>query len=92
MNKPCVTCTRCSWVSFAVTKAHAENEVKKFNEYYHTLSERDQQSYRGPSSLDTYTCQVCGSTTFRLSTAEEIPYGSTISPVIWEEQEDASKD
>jgi len=85
MNKPTVVCTKCAWVSFAVTKAHAEAEVKTFNKYYATLSKRDQESYRGEATIDSYTCQLCGGSTFRLAKPEEIPFGSTINPVIWED-------
>lgn len=90
MNKPSVICTKCKWVSFAVTRAYAEDEVKRFNAYYNLLTRKEQVSYYGGkgSSVKGYEgCMLCGGQDFRLATEKEVPYGSTLSPVIWEGEE-----
>ena len=81
------TCVKCGWVSMAVTKAFAEHEVAKFNEYFDTLSPIKQQDYyRGRrSSLEDYTCQVCRGTEFRDYKEGDCPDGCTISAVVCED-------
>jgi len=84
--KDIVTCTKCGWVSFAVSKAFAENEVKKFNTYFDSLPKREQIKYYGGdgASIDEYTCMRCGGNEFRPAKTDDYPVGCTLSPVIWE--------
>ena len=81
-----VECLKCTWVSFAVTREYAEDEVKRFNEFFSTLTKEDQQKYyKGEgSSLKSYTCQLCGGSKFKKTNREMM--GHTINPVIFEEE------
>jgi hypothetical protein len=82
-----VVCNKCNWTSFAVSREYAEDEVKRFNEYFDTLSpEVQQQCYGGKgSSLSNYRCLVCCGTDFTPGyTARD---GSTLNPVIYEPKE-----
>lgn len=81
-----VVCTKCNWTSFAVTKEYAENEIKKFNDYFYSLTERERIELFGnkPSSIESYKCMFCGGEQFKDgNTARN---GSTIGPVIYEEK------
>ena len=87
MSNSLVTC-ECGWVSFAITKEKAEAEIAAYNNYIESLK----GSLSGgaqPSSLDLYTCTKCGGDEFRPTQEDEVPYGCTINPVIWEGKEDA---
>lgn len=81
------TCNKCGWVHFGVTRKYAEKEVKKFNEYFETLSKERQELFYGGvgASIANYeSCFRCGNNhkDFRNSVITEIPYGSTIQPII----------
>lgn len=83
-----VTCLNCGWVNAGVTRAHAEAEVSKFNDYFDTLSAEDQQEYYGGkrSTIEQYEgCFFCKGTTFRPSEPGDCPDGCTIQPAIYEE-------
>jgi len=85
----CVICKSCGWVSFAVTRKKAENEVKSFNEYFDTLTKKEQKEYYGgrKSTIDFYEhCFLCNGpyTNFRKAKNSEVPYGSTLQPIIQE--------
>lgn len=78
---------KCNWVSFAVSREYAIEQIKKFKEYFDTLSWTEQKEFYGgrTSTLSDYTCQFCGASEhFRKAEDHEIPFGSTVSPVIWE--------
>ena len=77
-----VTCTKCGWVSFSVTRAYAEKAVREFNEYYHSLSKKDQASFGGPSSVTEYVCPLCGGNSFKPAKDGDCPNGCTVRPVI----------
>lgn len=81
-----VTCNKCNWVSFGVTREFAEAEVKQFNEYFDGLTVEKQELYYGgqKSSAYHYTCLVCGGSSFRPSIDGDCPQGCTINPVIVE--------
>lgn len=85
-----VTCNRCNWVSFAVTKAYAEQQVEEFNKYYDSLPVEEQEMYYGgrKSGLHNYTCQLCGGLDFRKSEPGDCPDGCTIGSVICDELAD----
>ena len=84
-----VVCTRCNWTSFAITREKAEREVAKYSKYYEALSKEDQQMFAVPAGVESYTCQVCGGSKFK--PGNTAPDGSTINPVIYEEDQDVSK-
>jgi len=83
------TCNKCGWVHFVVTREHAENEVKTFNEFFDTLIEEEQQSNYGGrrSTIKQYEhCSLCGNTykDFRDSKEDDCPIGVTLGPIIEE--------
>lgn len=76
---------KCGWVSFQVSRKHAENEVNVFNEFYDKSLKEVQDMYGGRSSIRTYErCGFCGTCyhNFRNAKKSEIPFGSTVSPII----------
>lgn len=82
-----VLCKKCFWVHFEVSREHAESEVKKFNEYFQTLSEEDKDRLYGgiPSMIQKYErCNMCGGSykNFRVAKSEEVPFGSRVGPII----------
>jgi hypothetical protein len=81
------TCNKCNWVHFDVTREFAESEVKKFNEYFESLTEEQQDSNYGglQSTLEDYEhCCRCGNhyKNFRESRPNDCPDGCTLSPII----------
>jgi len=84
------TCNKCGWVHFGVTREHAEAEVKRFNDYFNTLSEDKQQKYYGGncSGIELYDrCSFCGNSykDFRDSKEDDCPTGVTLGPIIKED-------
>lgn len=82
-----VICNKCKWIHFSKSRKSCEEEVTSFNQYYDTLTPEKQDLYYGSkkSSLDTYLkCFRCGNDykDFREALPEEIPYGSTIQPIM----------
>jgi hypothetical protein len=80
----------CGNVAFEVTRLYAEDEVARFNEFYKMLPEDKQEEYYGGhcSDISNYEeCIVCGRSykEFREAKEEEIPFGSTLNPVIRKE-------
>lgn len=85
-------CKKCKWVYFFVSRQYAENEVKKFNEYFETLSDDKKKDYYGGkgSNIKSYEFCHCGESykNFRDALNSEVPSGSTVSPIIkWEKPE-----
>lgn len=80
-----VTC-KCGWVSFAVTKEYAENQVKEFNAWFETQSQETKDNYGGVGSdIHAYACQRCGNEdpgVYRPAVEGDCPDGCTIGPVI----------
>jgi len=54
-----VTCTRCGWVSYAVTREHAEQHVARHNAMRLEHPENE-KFWPTPTSLDRYRCLGCG--------------------------------
>lgn len=83
-----VTCNKCGWVHFQVSRNHAEAEYKRFNEYYDALSKQEQEDYYGGhgSSIKNYEhCHgICGGSykNFRDSKEGDCPNGVTMNPII----------
>lgn len=81
-----VVCRGCGWASYAVTRAWAEQQITRFNEYYHAADEETRSHFAGPSSLEQYRCLRCDGTAFRPVLPEDgIPDGVTLNPVIADE-------
>jgi len=82
------TCNQCGWVAFGVTRAFAEAEVERFNQFYRSSPPETKELYNGPSSIAHYECcNRCGNeyTNFRDSIETDCPIGCTLSPIIVEE-------
>jgi protein-arginine kinase activator protein McsA len=82
-----VTCNKCNYVHFSVTREYAEDEVKRFNDYFNALSLEKQYLYYGGKGSDIKQyeqCMVCSNSykDFRLSKPGDCPNGCTISPII----------
>ena len=71
---------------YAVTKAEAERQVARFNEYAATLSpELHEQCWGGAwAHVADYTECWCGTryTRFTDTTEDDAPLGSTIGPIL----------
>lgn len=83
-----VTCLSCGWVSFTMTRAEAEANVARFNEYYAKMSPAEKENYTGPATLEAYEgCPRCGNTykNFREALPDDAPAGVTLNPVIRKE-------
>lgn len=81
------TCNRCGWVHMAVTREHAEKEVKEFNAWYDTQPPEIQEHFGRPASVerDYDRCFLCGpGATFRPFQDGDCPDGVTIQPAIYE--------
>lgn len=86
-----VTCKKCRWVHMGVTRAFAEAEVQRFNEYFATLDTQQRETYYNnkPSQIENYIgCRRCGGTEFRPSLPDDCPEGVTLNPVVYEEKSD----
>lgn len=82
-----VTCKKCGWVHFQVSRDAAQQEVDAFNIYFKSLSKKDQNDFYGGegSSLDQYLrCFVCGNSykNFRKSKYSDCGDGHTCQPII----------
>jgi ribosomal protein L37E len=86
-EESCIKCTECGWPAFAVTREYAEGEIGRFNSYFDSLSEKDQQSNYGGkrSTLDQYIgCRRCTSTSFRRANRGEVSDSITLNPIIFD--------
>lgn len=83
---PLVTCEKCSWISYAVSKAYAEKEVEEFLAFYDSMPKDQAENLYGKRRGHNYKCLRCNGDKFRPTTTAESNaiYGSTISPVVWE--------
>lgn len=81
-------CKTCGWVAFGVTRKFALSEVKKFGEYFNSLSKQKRKDYYNnqTATLEEYECcHRCNGSykNFeRVTSVHKIPIGSTISPII----------
>ncbi len=83
-------CLRCGWVHFARSLAEVTAEINQFNAYYDNLTADKQCNFAGRSCLANYqSCFRCGNSyaDFRDATDEEVPYGSTLQPILTETEE-----
>ncbi|MCH6206377.1 hypothetical protein L3V16_21365 [Brucella ciceri] len=79
-----VTCLKCGWVSFAITRAAALKEIEKFNDWYRNQPSDVKARYGHESSLEQYRCLRCQGTEFRPASPGDAPRGVTLNPVVWE--------
>lgn len=82
-----VTCLKCGWVSFEVSRKYAEDEAARFNAFFDTLTPEQQQDYYGgkKATITFYEhCMLCGGsyTNFRPSRQGDCPDGCTINPIL----------
>lgn len=85
-----LTCKSCGWVHFGVSREYAENEIRHFNEYFESLTEKERQDYYGGrrSSIKEYDrCDLCGGSykNFRPAEVGDCPNGVTLGPIITED-------
>ena len=82
-----ITCNKCGWVHFPVTRAHAIAEVIKFNQWFDKQDQETKDSFGGKgSSVEKYDrCFFCGpGATFRPFKEGDCPDGCTIQGAIYE--------
>lgn len=83
------TCLRCGWVHFAVSRAHAEDEVASFNRFFDAADVETKAAFGNRhSSMKSYEhCMLCGAphTEFRDSKPGDCPEGCTLNPILFEE-------
>ena len=81
-----VTCKKCKWVYFAVSREYAKFEVSKFNEYWETLSKEDRERAYGncKANIKDYEFCQCGNSykNFRKAKSDDCSSGNTLSPII----------
>jgi len=82
-----LTCKKCGWVHFGISREYAESEIKSFNQYFDSLSkEKQEQCYGGrKNSIEQYEhCFFCGNTyqDFRPAVKGDCPDGVTMQPII----------
>lgn len=79
-----VTCVRCGWVSYPVTRAEAEATMLDARRRY--IERHPAQAANAPGFSEAlYACMGCGGTAFRAARDGDCPLGCTINPVICEE-------
>lgn len=79
-----VTCLKCGTVAFSVSLEYMADEIKRFNEYYESLSKKDKSMFGGRSKVRGYIQCWCGNpyTNFRKSKRGDCPDGCTLSPIL----------
>lgn len=82
-----VTCNKCGWVHFQVSREYAENQVRNFNAFYDRLDAKGKSNYAGHSNIENYeTCRGfrCGENykNFRGTNPGDCPPGCTTNPII----------
>jgi hypothetical protein len=79
------TCPGCGWVHYGVSRKKAEDMVAKFNEFYDSAPIEMLDHFGRRARIASYECcNHCGTPAedMRPTTQEEIPRGSTLSPII----------
>lgn len=81
-----VTCGKCGWVHFSVTRKYAEEAVESFNRYFLNCTPEQKEHFGGKgANLAPYlSCMLCGSphTEFRDSKDGDCPDGCTLNPIL----------
>lgn len=83
------TCNKCGRVAFGVAREWAEEQVERFNEFFHRSDDKTRESYGNRrSTIGSYErCMQCGAphTDFRDAVDGDCPIGCTLSPIIVED-------
>lgn len=86
---PSVKCNECGWIHFAIPLSEVQRQVKSFNDYYNTLTKKEQKDYYGGTGLTikSFTnCFRCGNiyTDFKKPTEKDLDaiFGSTVQPIL----------
>lgn len=84
-------CKKCGWVHFGKSINDVIDELIRFRNYYETLSKKDQKEMYGgkcSSIADYMHCFRCNAlyTEMRKAKKSELPFGSTIQPILMEEK------
>lgn len=82
-----LVCNKCKTPAFAVSRFYAEQEIKRFNEYFYSLTEIERSQYYGdkPSNISNYeNCMYCNSyyKSFRIPRDGELRTGESLGPII----------
>lgn len=80
-----VTCNKCGRVYMGLPIEIIDKDIKKFNDYYDTLSLEKQKLYAGKATLEDYKiCFTCGASYINFRDAEDgdCSSGCTISPIL----------
>ena len=85
--KKYLICNKCGWGHFSLTREEAEQSVKKFNDYFDSLSIEEQNKYYNgeKSSIKHYEqCFRCGEShkNTKVSDGKELPDGVTVQHMI----------
>lgn len=80
-----VTCTNCGWVSYAVTRQHAEEHVARHNAR-RAIDPGALRHWPTLMSIREYTCRGCGGWgPYQPARQGDCPTGSTINAVVVDE-------
>lgn len=82
-----VTCNRCGWVAFEVTRFYATEQVEKFNIYFDSLPKEQQKQFYNNEKSHIYVyehCFLCSNLykDFRDAKNDDCPEGCTLNPII----------
>jgi adenine-specific DNA methylase len=80
-----VTCNKCGWVHFGVSRSWAEAQVREFNFFYDNSPPEVQEQYGRRADIASYEkCFSCGGSyrNFHETVEGEVAAGSTLQPII----------
>jgi len=83
-----LVCTKCGWVHFALSRAECEAEIARYNAWHAAQPDEVRAHCSGPSSMALYDrCELCRGSykNFRPAMNDEVPHGSTIGPLLYED-------
>lgn len=79
-----VTCVSCGWVSYSVTREHAEEHVARHNAR-RAIDLEALRHWPRPMSIREYACRGCGGWgPYRPARQGDCPVGCTINAVVVE--------
>ena len=84
-----LTCPKCGWTHFGVSRVYAVQNVKNFNDYYNSLSPEKQEDFYGNkmAEIGHYEhCFNCGAMYKTFERRNNAPEGCTIQPIIFPEE------
>jgi len=77
-----VTCEACGWVSYSVTRQHAEERVARHNAR-RAIDSSALRHWPTPMSIQKYACRGCGGWgPYRPARQGDCPTGATINAVV----------